>query len=48
MVAISVEFARNHRFYEKTIRLSFAEIARRPYKDGATVNEALDVGWRKE
>ena len=38
MVNLAAEAARTHRFNEKTLRLSLAEIARRSYGDGATVN----------
>ena len=38
--------ARSHNFDEKTFRLSLAEIARRSYGDGNTVNQALEEGWK--
>ena len=46
MVALAAEDARSHRFDEKTLRLSLAEIARRSFGDGATVNQALGEGWK--
>ena len=47
MVAIATEAARTHVFDEKTLRLTLAEIARRSHGDGATVNEALEEGWKQ-
>ena len=47
MVAIAAEAARTHQFDENTLRLTLAEIARRSYGDGATVNEALEEGWKQ-
>ena len=47
MVAIAAEAARTHAFDEKTLRLSLAEIAQRSYGDGATVNQALEDGWKQ-
>ena len=47
MVAIAADAARTHNFDEKTIRLTLAEIARRSYGNGATVNEALEEGWKQ-
>ena len=43
MVAVA---ARTHRFDEKALRLSLTEIARRSFGDGATVNQALEEGWK--
>ena len=36
--------AKSHSFGEKTLRISLAEIARRSYGDGATVNQILEEG----
>ena len=47
MVAITADAAKTHSFDEKTLRLTLAEIARRSYGDGATVNEALEEGWKQ-
>ena len=47
MVAIATDAARTHNFDGKTLRLSLAEIAQRSYGDGATVNEALEEGWKQ-
>ncbi len=47
MVELAAEAARSHRFDEKSLRLSMAEIARNSYRDGATVNEALEEGWKR-
>ena len=47
MVAIAAEAVRPHHFYEKTLRLTLAEIAGRSYGDGATVNEALEEVWKQ-
>ena len=47
MVALAAEAARTHSFDEKALRLSLAEIARRSFGDGATVNQALEEGWKQ-
>ena len=47
MVNLATEAARTHTFDEKTLRLSLAEIARRSYGDGTTVNQALEEGWKR-
>ena len=47
MVAIAADAARTHSFDEKTLRLALAEIARKHHGDGATVNEALEEGWKQ-
>ena len=47
MVTLAAEAARTHTFNEKALRLSLAEIARNSYGDGATVNQALEEGWKR-
>ena len=47
MIHIAAEAAKTHVFDEKTLRLTLAEVARRSYGDGATVNEALEEGWKQ-
>ena len=47
MVGLAAEAARSHEFDEKSLRLSIAEIAHGAYGDGATVNEALEEGWKR-
>ena len=47
MVNLAAEAARTHSFDEKALRLSLAEIARRPYVNGANVNQALEAGWKQ-
>jgi hypothetical protein len=47
MVALAAEAARTHTFDEKTLRLRMAEIARKSYGDGGTVNQALEEGWKQ-
>ena len=47
MVEIAADAARSHNFDEKTLRLTLAEIARNSYGDGATVNQALEEGWKR-
>ena len=47
MVALAAEAARTHRFDEKSLRLSLAEIARRCHGDGTTANQALEEGWKQ-
>ena len=46
MVSLAASAAASHTFDEQSLRLSLAEIARRSYGDGATVNQALEEGWR--
>ena len=46
MIALAAEAARTHSFDEKSLRLFLAEIARRSFGDGATVNQALEEGWK--
>ena len=47
MVTLAAEGARTHTFNEKTLRLNLAEIAKNSYGDGATVNQALEEGWKR-
>ena len=47
MVQLAAQAAASHTFDEKTLRLSLAEIARRSYGDGTTVNQALEQGWKQ-
>ena len=47
MVQLAANAARTHGFDEKSLRLSLAEIARRSYGDGDTVNKALEEGWKQ-
>ena len=47
MVGIAADAARSHDFDEKSLRLSLAEIAHGSHGDGATVNEALEEGWKR-
>ena len=47
MVETAAEAARTHQFDEKALRLTLAEIARRSHGDGATVNQALEEGWKQ-
>ena len=47
MVELAADAARSHNFDEKALRLSLADIARRSYGDGATVNLALEEGWKQ-
>ena len=47
MVTLASEAAKTHRFDEKSLRLTMAEIARRSYEDGATVNQAIEEGWKQ-
>ena len=46
MVQLVAQAAASHDFDDKTLRLSLAEIARRSYGDGNTVNQALEEGWK--
>ena len=47
MVGFAADAARSHDFDEKYLRLYLAEIAHSSYGDGATVNEALEEGWKR-
>ena len=47
MVSLAAQAAASRTFDEKTLRLSLAEIARRSYGDGTTVNQALEAGWKQ-
>ena len=47
MVTLAAEAAKDHTFDEKSLWLTLTEIARRSYGDGATVNEALEEGWKQ-
>ena len=47
MANIAAEAARSHSLYEKTLQLTLAEIARRSYGDGTTVNQAIEEGWKQ-
>ena len=50
MVNFVADAARTHSFGEKTLRLTLADIAKRSYGDGdgASVNQALEEGWKQE
>ena len=47
MVNLAAQAAASRTFDEKSLRLSLAEIARRSYGDGTTVNQALEAGWKQ-
>ena len=47
MVELVADAVRFHAIHEKTLRLSLAEIAKHPYGDGVTVNQALEAGWKQ-
>ena len=47
MVKLAAAAARSHKFDEKNLRLTLAEIARNSHCDGATVNQALKEGWKR-
>ena len=47
VVNLAAQAAASHTFDEKPLRLSLAEIARRPYGGGNTVNQALEEGWKQ-
>ena len=48
MVELVADAVRFHAIHEKTLRLTLAEIAGRSYGNGATVNQALEEGWRQD
>ena len=47
MVQIAVDAAGTHAIHERTLRLSLPKIARHPYEDGVTVNQALEKGRKQ-
>ena len=47
MVNLAAEAARSHTFSGNSLRLARAEIANNSYGDGATVNQALEEGWKR-
>ena len=47
MVELAAHAARSHEFNPNSLQVSPAEIARRSYGDGSTVNQALEEGWRR-
>ena len=46
MVELAAHAARSHAFDEKTLRHSLTDIANRSYGNAATVNQALEQGWK--
>lgn len=46
MVTLAAEATRTHSFDEKSLGINLAEIAHRCYGDGASVNQALEEGWK--
>ena len=46
-MGLAADAAKTHQFDEKSLRLSLAEIASRSYGDSATVNLALEDGWKR-
>ena len=47
MVELAAHAAKSHEFNPNSLRVSLAEIARRSYGDGSTVNQAMEEGWRR-
>ncbi len=47
MVEMAVDAAKTHQFNENALRVAMAEIARDSYGNGATVNQALEEGWKR-
>ena len=47
MVELAADAARSHEFNPNSLQVSLAEIARRSFGDGTTVNQALEEGWRR-
>ena len=47
MVEMAADAAKTHQFNENALRRSMAEIARDSYGNGATVNQALEEGWKR-
>ena len=48
MVQLAAQAAGSHEFHVNSLRVSLAEIARRSFGDGSTVNQALEEGWRRK
>ena len=48
MVHLAAQAARSHQFDEKPLRFALAEIVRRSYRNGNTVNQALEEGWKQD
>ena len=44
MVELAAHAARSHEFHPNSLQVSLAEIARRSFADGSTVNQALEEG----
>ena len=47
MVRLAWDAAKLHEFNPNSLRVSLAEIAKRSFGDGTTVNQALEEGWRR-
>ena len=47
MVELAADVAVPHTFDEKLLRLYLAEITKRSFEDGNTVNQALEEGWKQ-
>ena len=47
MVGLAADAARSHEFHANSLQVSLAEITRRSFGDGSTVNQALEEGWRR-
>ena len=47
MIELAADAARSHEFNPNSLQVSLAEIARRSYGNGSTVNRAMEEGWRR-
>ena len=47
MVRLAAHAARSHQFNPNSLQVSLAEIAKRSFGDGSTVNQTLEEGWRR-
>ena len=47
MVRLAWDAAKLHEFNPNSLRVSLAEIAKRSFGDGTTVNQTLEEGWRR-
>ena len=47
MVRLAGGAARSHDFQANTLQIALAEIAKRSFGDGSTVNQALEEGWKQ-
>ena len=47
MITLAADAIRIHTFDEKTLRIALVDIAKRPYGNSTTVNQAIEEGWKQ-